>query len=243
MDRDEPGCQGVTGDELNIIGQCTFYVKFDILKKAKKMKALVCSDDGCEILIDLQSLIDWTILPPNFPCPMDPREAEKNSVRWTKEKPTKLVDIKEKVGSQRTNLKFKDASDEDLETERLLHNMRERLIKKYSDVFKSDLGPEERKNMEHYKVETIEDMERFKVHNAFTPIETLRFLPKAANEDLSKMIKAGFLEPVEKATTWCSRGFFVSKPGSNNLKARLVSDFRNLNRVLRRPGYSWMDQV
>ena len=98
---------------------------------------------------------------------MDPREAEKNSVRWTKEKPTKLVDIKEKVGSQRTNLKFKEVKDEDLETERLLHNMRERLIKEYSDVFKSDLGPEDRIiNMEPIKVETIEDMERFKVHNA-----------------------------------------------------------------------------
>ena len=105
------------------------------------------------------------------------------------------------------------------------------------DVFKSELGPKDCINKEPIKVETIEDMERFKVHNAFTPIETPRFLQKAANEELSKMIKAGFLEPVEKATTWCSRGFFVSKPGSNNLKARLVSDFRNLNRVLRRPGY------
>ena len=65
-------------------------------------------------------------------------------------------------------------------------------------------------------------MEQFKAHNAFTPIETTRFLQKAANEELSKMTKAGFLEPVENATTWCSRGFFVSKPGSNNLKARLV---------------------
>ena len=73
-----------------------------------------------------------------------------------------LADIKEKVGSQRTNMKIKDVSDEDLETERL--------IKKYSDVFKSDLGPEDRINMEPIKVETIEDMERFKVHNAFTPI-------------------------------------------------------------------------
>ena len=86
-------------------------------------------------------------------------------------------------------------------------------------------------------METIEDMEQFKMHNAFTPIETLQFLQKAAKEELSKMIKAGFLEPVEKATTWCLRGFFVSNPGSNNLKARLISDFRNLNRVLRRPGY------
>ena len=81
MEKDEPGCQGVTGDELSIIGQCTFFIKFDTLKKAKKVKSLVCLDEGSEILIDLQSLIDWTILPPNFPCPLDPREAEKSSVQ------------------------------------------------------------------------------------------------------------------------------------------------------------------
>ena len=62
LDTDEPRCKGVTGDELSSIGQCTFFVKFDILKKAKKIRALVCSDEGNEILIDLQSLIDWTIM-------------------------------------------------------------------------------------------------------------------------------------------------------------------------------------
>ena len=116
LDIDEPGCQRVTGDELTFIGQFTFFVKLIILKKAKKVRALVCSDEGCEILIDLQLLIDWTILPPNFPCPMDPREAEKSTVRWTKEK-TKLVDIKERAVSQRTKLRFKDVSGKDFKTE------------------------------------------------------------------------------------------------------------------------------
>ena len=86
----------MTGDELTIIGQCTFFVKFDILKKAKKVRALVCSDEGCEILIDLQSLIDWTILPTNFPCPIDPREAERSAVRMTKDK-SKVVEIKKLI--------------------------------------------------------------------------------------------------------------------------------------------------
>ena len=94
-------------------------------------------------MIDLQSLIDWKILPPNFPCPMDPREAEKSTVRWTKEK-TKLVDIKERAGSQRTKLRFKDVSEEDFETVKLLQKKRERLLKKYSYVFKSELVPEDR---------------------------------------------------------------------------------------------------
>ena len=34
-----------------------------------------------------------------------------------------------------------------------------------------------------------------------------------------------------------SRGFFVEKPGSSPLKARLVSDYRAVNKILRRPGY------
>ena len=62
-------------------------------------------------------MIDWTILLPNFPCPLDPREAEKSTVRWTKEK-TKLVDIKERAGSQRTKLRFKEVSEKDLETKK-----------------------------------------------------------------------------------------------------------------------------
>ena len=85
-------------------------------------------------------------------------------------------------------------------------------------------------------METIKYVDSFKAHIAYTPIKTPRYLQKAANEELAKMLKAGFIEPVEHATSWCSRGFFVSKPGSNNVKAHLVSDFRNLNRILRRPG-------
>ena len=65
---------------------------------------------------------------------MDPREAEKSTVIWTKEK-TKLVDIIERSGSQRTKLRFKEVSAEDMETEKLLQKTRERLLKKYSDVY------------------------------------------------------------------------------------------------------------
>ena len=50
-------------------------------------------------------------------------------------------------------------SEEDFETEKLLQKMKERLIKKYSDVFKSELGPEDRIRIDPIKVEMIEDME------------------------------------------------------------------------------------
>ena len=42
-------------------------------------------------------------------------------------------------------------SEEDLETEKLLQKMRERLLKKYADVFKSELGIEDRINIEPIK--------------------------------------------------------------------------------------------
>ena len=54
-----------------------------------------------------------------------PKRSYKITVRWTKEK-TKLVDIKERAGSQRTKLRLKEVSEEDLETEKLLQKMKER---------------------------------------------------------------------------------------------------------------------
>ena len=48
------------------------------------------------------------------------------------------------------------------------------------------------------------------------------------------MLKAGFLEEAHHSTPYVSRGFFVAKPNSDNLKARLVADF---NKTLKRPGY------
>ena len=57
-------------------------------------------------------------------------------------------------------------------------------------------------------METIEDMERFKVHNAFTPIETPRFLQKAANEELS-------LEEVYETEDGTMQSYEVKLPTGN----------------------------
>ena len=52
------------------------------------------------------------------------------------------------------------------------------------------------------------------------------------------MLKAGFIEEFKRSTKYCSRAFFVAKPNSENLKARMVSDFREVNHILNRPGYA-----
>jgi hypothetical protein len=84
-----------SGHELTIIGQATIWIKFDIIRRPKKMRVLICEEEGDEILIDIQSLVDWSIIPPNFPMPMDPKERKR--VRVTKNvKTPKLVEVEER---------------------------------------------------------------------------------------------------------------------------------------------------
>ena len=97
MNPDEPGVMSASGHDMTIIGQATFFVKFDILKNPKRMRVLICEEEGDEILINVQSLVDWSILPPNFPEPQDPKE----KVRLAKSVPkSKLAEVKETAGSE-----------------------------------------------------------------------------------------------------------------------------------------------
>ena len=76
VDRDEPGCNSASVHDMKIVGQTEFWVKFDNLKHPKKIHALVAEEAGDEILIDLDLLVEWSILQKNFPMPMDEEEKE-----------------------------------------------------------------------------------------------------------------------------------------------------------------------
>ena len=49
-------------------------------------------------------------------------------------------------------------------------------------------------------------------------------------------MKAGILEEVSWATDWCSRSFFIEKAGAPG-KLRMVTDFKKVNKYLRRLGW------
>ena len=49
------------------------------------------------------------------------------------------------------------------------------------------------------------------------------------------MLRSGVLTQNEEATEWCSQSFPVQKLGSDPIKCRWVTDFRNLNKALKRP--------
>jgi hypothetical protein len=190
LDLDEPGVISASGHDMTIIGEATFYVKFNILKNPKKMRVLICEEEGDEILIDVQSLVDWSILPANFPEPQDPKE----KVRLTKTVPkTKLVEIKERKGSERTSIKFKRSQEEqsDIENNNEMHLLKKQLEKEFSDVFKKNLDKDDRIKMDPVKIETIPNAKAIRPHNAYTPIETPIHMQSAANAELSRILKAG----------------------------------------------------
>jgi hypothetical protein len=56
---------------------------------------------------------------------------------------------------------------------------------------------------------------------------------READELVACMIKADVIERVTKPTQWCSTGKFILKP--NRTGIRMVHDFVNLNRNVKRP--------
>ena len=63
--------------------------------------------------------------------------------------------------------------------------------------------------------------------------DTPYHLRKAAELEIKKLIEAEVLTPVSYPTDWMSKAFFVPKADPNEV--RFVSDFRQLNKALRRP--------
>ena len=68
-----------------------------------------------------------------------------------------------------------------------------------------------------------------------TGVDVPAYMDEAARKELQRMLNAGMLEPIQGYTENLSRGFFVEKPSNETVKARLVADFRGINRKLRRP--------
>ena len=85
IDLDEPTYKSVTNEDLEIIGQTSAFVKLEKFKTPVKLNFLVCLDEGEEALLSLDTLKDLTIVPSNFPCPMDKTKLEARTRRVRKE--------------------------------------------------------------------------------------------------------------------------------------------------------------
>jgi hypothetical protein len=104
VDKDEPGCENAGGHDMEIICQ---------------------KEAGDEILIDLGSLVEWSIIPAN-----EKERAKKVTIKKSK---TKIVEVKEKRGSMRSIMKFHGSEEEDdFESNKKIEGISKRSLKDYT---------------------------------------------------------------------------------------------------------------
>ena len=113
-------------------------------------------------------------------------------------------------------------------------NLRAKILKDNHDIFKDELGPEDRVNNPpvHLEVDPTRNINPVK---AMKPYDIPWHLRQPATIEFNKMLKSGVLTENTAATEWCSQSFPVQKPNSDPISCRWLTDFRCLNPALKRP--------
>ena len=117
--------------------------------------------------------------------------------------------------------------------------MKQSWLRDFSQVFKEDLTIEDRINIPPVQVKLVENHQDIPVFHPKAANEIPAYLRDAADKELNRMVAGGLLEKVEDYSETVSRGFFVpkkSEPGEE-VRVRLVADFRGVNLRLQRPEY------
>ena len=96
----------MTGVELDIIGQASLWLAFNKLKGAKELKVLIARQEVVEILISLDSLMEWSIIPKDFSMPQDPKQKIEIFRSVKEQTSAKLVDIRDIQGPIISHLKL-----------------------------------------------------------------------------------------------------------------------------------------
>ena len=95
-DADEPAYVGVTAVEVDILGQANVWTVFDDIKGGHNLQALAVRQEAEEILINLDTLIDLSIISPDFPLPQDP-EMRSDSCKTIQENNQKMNEFIEEL--------------------------------------------------------------------------------------------------------------------------------------------------
>ena len=130
---------------------------------------------------------------------------------------------------------FKKLELEDFEEGKKCEELKKRWLRDFSDIFKETLTREDRLSIPKIKIYLVEGHQKIQTYKPRTPMEVSPYMEPAAKKELSRMVETGMLEEIDYYTEHLSRGFFVEKPGKTEVKARLVADFRAVNKKLRRP--------
>merc|ERR1711954_87160 len=234
IDRDEPPLVAYGENKVQIVGQTRAYCYLTDDHKPKVFQALVVRG-GEEILMSWHLLMCWGIIHPSFPSVLNPNKIYKIKQGTTiedafmEESETILEANTEEMTEEKDKKPKKDC----------FSILVAYLIVKFKNIFKNDLDKDDVvKTNEPIKIEVREDLDITPV-NITNTAEIPIHLRSAAERELERNIKSDVIEKVDHATEWSSRGFFMKKQGKpeDPISVRLVTDFRPVNKILRRPGY------
>ena len=71
------------------------FLNFKAMRNTKNLRSIVCEEAGNEILVNLDTLIQWSIILKCFPLPMDLRERAHTvrNVKFAADIPKKMIHI------------------------------------------------------------------------------------------------------------------------------------------------------
>ena len=188
---------------------------------------MVCLDEGDEALLSLDTLKELTIVPWNFPTPMDKHKREPKARRvrdyeeeeeWLTQEETEdeeeegmkqkerkveereLFTLQERVGSLRSHLEMKEMSEEEWEDEKRCSDLKKAWLRDFPEVFKEDLGREDRINIEPIVIDLVDNHKDIHVFHPKTGVDVPAYMDEAARKEFQ-----GYTENL-------SRGFFVRNP-------------------------------
>ena len=121
----------------------------------------------------------------------------------------------------RSKLEMNQLTEEDWEEERKCEELKKQWLRDFSDIFKEDLGKEDRIDIDPIKIDLVENHADIHTFKPKTAVDVSPYMEAAAKKELACMLDAGMLEEIDYYTENLSRGFFVEKAGRSEVKARL----------------------
>ena len=212
------------------------------------MAVLKWNSSDREILLSLQTLMDWNLVRPDFPNikldtyiqKMINKHMGKKAYSALYLQQTSQVKFQQntKVKSQQNNhIKVRERGEDVTLTKQSLEcqQLQTKLMGKFKECFTEKLSPQDRIKCPDVRI--ILDPSKNVTPKAHTrPYDTPYHLREAFDKELKEALDAGILSPSTEPSEWVHQLFPVAKPGQPG-KVRLVADFRRLNSCLSRPVY------
>ena len=95
---------------------------------------------------------------------------------------------------------MKEMSEEDWEDEKRCWELKQAWLKDFPEVFKEDLGKEDRIDCEPIVEDLVQNHEDIQVFYPMLGMEVPAYMEKAAQKELQRMLNAGMLEPLQGYT-------------------------------------------